>query len=450
MSTIYSKFYTNFLKFKALIKNDNFFYISEQLEKEQWFPKARIEELQVERLQKILDHAYNESKFYRQKYDDARVKPEDIKTLEDLQKLPLLTREDLQIHSKAMLCPPPNVSVYSDSSGGSTGNPVNFYHDNVYRSFAGAFELLFLSWHNISRGDKTAIFWGADRDFPELSIKEKMMIKMERVKLLNSFNVDERSLDEFLAEVERFNPRYIYGYASSLELAARFINRTGKYVIRPKAIRSSAEMLYDFQREEIEKAFGCAVSNFYGSREVNNLAAECPQHEGLHIFSSGRIVEVVDEDGRQLPAGENGYLAVTDLTNMSFPFIRYRIGDMGIRRDVTCSCGRGYPLLANLTGRSSDIITIGGKYIHGEYFTHLFYGRPEVRQFQVVQESDKKLVVKIVAEDKNMDTSEIEQKIREKIGGDAFLEMEFVDNIPPLKSGKYRFTVNETRQEPKV
>ena len=442
MSDIYSKLYMTCLRARASLEGEEYFRIWGQLQKEQWLTPEKIESLQIERLKKMVEHATNNSKYYRQAFSAAGVSIDDIRSPADLQKLPLLTRKDLQSNYREMLCTRDLNGVYADSSGGSTGNPVNFYHGRRYKDYAGAMELLFLSWHGLSHGVRTAAFWGADRDIKDWSFKERWRLRLQRMKILNSFDVDEQKLDTFLSEITKFRPEYIIGYASSLDLAAKYINCTGRFKIRPKAIRSSAETLYSSQRSEIEKAFEAPVYNFYGSREVNNLAAQCPKKGGMHIFASGRIIEIVDENGRQLPPGENGHIAVTDLTDLDFPFIRYLNGDMGIRRVGRCPCHRGYPLLENITGRSSDIICFGGRYIHGEYFTHLFYGRPDVRQFQVVQESANSLVVKIVTDNKDIDTVRIKEKIKERVGDEVGVDIILVDNIPLLKSGKYRFTIN--------
>jgi phenylacetate-CoA ligase len=206
-------------------------------------------------------------------------------------------------------------------------------------------------------------------------------------------------------------------------------------------------MLYDYQRKEIEQAFGCPVYNFYGSREVNNIAAECSTHEGLHIFASGRIIEIVDDNGKSLPSGEIGYIAVTDLTNFSFPFIRYRNGDMASIKKEPCSCGRNYPLLNDIAGREYDIMTFGGRYIHGQFFPNLFYQQPDVRQFQVIQETADRLLIRVVAPKRQLDVAYLKKKVREKAGQDVQIDVEFVDKIPCLKSGKYRFTINNYRSK---
>lgn len=443
MSGIYSKIYGGYLKARAYIAGDRRYKLCADLRREQWLSRAEIEKLQRDRLQKLLQHAAAQSPFYEERLAKIEGLEKGEFGLERLPELPLLTRQDLQENLDRILCRNAG-PVQKDATGGSTGHPVNFYHDADYQTFSDACELLFMEWMGIAFGDRTAVFWGADRDFKELSFKERLSRYAKRVRSLNSFNMSDDKLTGFLRQIEAYKPAYVIGYASSLYLAAQKIDESGEYHIRPRALRSAAEMLYNFQRAEIEKAFGTRLYNFYGSREVSHLAAECDAHSGLHVFSSGRIIEVVDEQGKPLPAGETGYLAITDLTNKDFPFIRYLNGDMGSLCTDTCSCGRGYHLLDNLAGRSSDIIFLNGSYIHGEFFTHLFYGRPEVKQFQAVQESDSRLVIKIVTKDNEFNFDPILKPIRAMIGDQTDLSIELVDRIPPTKSGKYRFTINKT------
>ncbi|MDF1544726.1 MAG: hypothetical protein P1R58_06445 [bacterium] len=449
MSGLYSTVYTGALRIKAALRGDRQFSIYRSLLREQYLPPHRLEQVRIERFKKLALRAIDNSKYYHQRLSEQRELIEKMQSLEQLSLLPLLTRDDLQQHYKEILCPVDN-TVYADSSGGSTGSPVNFYHDRDYQMFARGLHLLFMSWIGVSYGDRTGIFWGADRDFKEASFREKLDARIDRIMALNSFNVDEISMDSFLRQLEQFNPTYIYGYASSLALAAERINQLKLTGIRPKAVRSSAEMLYESQRQVIEQAFGTKVYNFYGSREINNLAAECAAHEGMHVMASGRIIEVVDDNGQPVPDGEQGNLAVTDLTNLSFPFIRYLTGDMGTLKSESCSCGISYPLLAGLAGRSSDIISFNGLHIHGEYFTHLFYAQPLVKQFQVIQEEADLLVIKIVLRSGELDTQPLLNQITEKVGPSVRIEIEFVDSIPPLKSGKFRFTINNYNNRRKV
>jgi phenylacetate-CoA ligase len=441
MSSLYSRLFGLYLRSKALIKKQRHFRLYEQLNREQWLERTHLEELQTERLRKLVAHAVAKSSYYRDTYAHLTSRTRSGFSFSDLPSLPLLSRDDVQQHRERILCEDSG-PCYADSTGGSTGQPVNFWHDDNCKAFFNACELLFLCWMGISPGERTAIFWGDDRVFGRPSWRTWARRKAERTMLFNSFNMSEESLLEFLRRVDQFKPTCVVGYASSLYLAAQKMNTSSEYAIRPRVIRSAAEKLYDFQRKEIEKAFKTAVFDFYGSREVSHIAAECLVHNGLHVFASGRIVEVVDEAGQPVSSGNIGYLAVTDLTNFAFPFIRYRNGDMAVKASEPCACGRGYPVLKALVGRSSDIITVGGKYIHGEYFTHLFYGRPEVKQFQVVQEGMQHLTIKIVATMPGFNTEAIRVAIVRLVGPDVTVRIDLVDSIPPSKSGKYRFTIN--------
>ena len=315
-----------------------------------------------------------------------------------------------------------------------------------YRLLSRVNELLFLSWLGIHLSDRTAVFWGAMREFEELSRYDKLILKLYRIKQLNSFSMTDRLIAEFLDEINKFRPKYVYGYASSLHLIAQHINRVKKLTFIPVAVRSSAEALYDFQRQEIERAFQAPVYNLYGSREVNYVAAECPAHEGLHLFASSRIVEIVDDDGQPVPDGTAGNVAVTDLTNYAFPFIRYLIGDVAIKKATPCSCGKGYPLLESIQGRSNDMLIVNGKYLHGAFFTLLFYGRPQFTQFQVIQEDENTLRLLLVSKEKEPALDDLLAEIRRKTGSDIRIEVELTDHIPPSPSGKYRFTISRLHE----
>ncbi len=438
---MYTKLFTSVVQAKAAFYGKKTFSILRNLQRQQYLPTEEITQLQLNKLRRLIDHAIAKSPFYNSRLSHLGSEAGKLSSIEQLASVPLLRREDLQSKGKEIVCVG-DKTIYADSSGGSTGNPVNFFHDSQYKEFGEALYLLFLAWLNVDLGDKTAFFWGADRDFRQLNWREKLDRKLSRNVQLNSFSVTDKDLNDFLFRLSNFKPRFVVGYATSLFQAAKRINQLGLKTIRPVAVRSSAEVLYNWQRQEIELAFRAPVYDFYGSREVNNLAAECPAQEGLHIMAPGRIVEIVDERGNQLPNGQVGSIVVTDLTNFSFPFIRYLNGDIGSISTEKCSCGRTFPLLRSLQGRSSDILEFNGQHIHGEYFTHLFYGKAGVKQFQVVQDAKDSLILRVVSSEAEIDLSQIVHSIKSKLGRDIIVRIERVESIPPLPSGKYRFTVN--------
>ncbi len=446
-STFYNYLHHGVYRIKDLIKGTGVYKWLDTLMLEQMLHPPEMEEIQSRRLRDIIVHARHHSPYYRKLFEEHGIKIDDDFNISQLKDLPLLRREDLQNNYKNILCDDAG-EIYPNSSGGSTGNPVNFYQDESYKSFSQAANLLFLNWMGIRSGDKSAAIWGADRDFKDLSLRGRFWIKFDRGKALNAFSMSDEQIKIFLGEMNRFRPKLIYGYASALYLVAKFINNTEPLKFVPVAVRSSAEMLHDFQRREIEKALGTRVFNFYGSREINNLSGECSVHEGMHILASGRIVEIVDDKGRPVADGIGGQIAVTDLTNFAFPFVRYLNGDMAVKSTSRCSCGRGYPLIEKIQGRTSDVIVVDGQFIHGEFFTHLFYNRPEVIQFQLIQEDPKRLRLLIVTREENPNLDDIISSIRKKVGGEVRIEMEFTDHISPTASGKHRFTISTLKKWP--
>ena len=213
---------------------------------------------------------------------------------------------------------------------------------------------------------------------------------------------------------------------------------------KPKFVYSSAETLQPFMRELIEEVFGCKVYDFYGSREVGAIAGEC-SHGKMHIFSFNNLVEVVDFSGNPVAPGEEGRVIITTLHNYSMPLIRYDIGDTARLGEAPCSCGSPLPVIEEITGRITDhFLTRDGGLVHGEYFSHLFYFKRWVAEFQVVQEDFDLIKIYFV---KNLnftppsqDIEDIEKKIRLVMGEDCKIEWIEVKVIPPTPQGKRLFT----------
>jgi phenylacetate-CoA ligase len=219
---------------------------------------------------------------------------------------------------------------------------------------------------------------------------------------------------------------------------------------------TSAGTLHDHMRETIRETFQAPVFNRYGSREVGDIACGCGVHEGLHVSAPTHYVEILRPDGTPTEPGEVGEIVVTLLTNYAMPLIRYRIGDMGAWAESTCACGRSWPLLSNVTGRVSDtFLTEDGKSIHGEFFTHLFYGEEWVQKFQVVQESVHQVTITIVPAEWGDDLKRrhraemnvIREHIHSVMGQSCNVTFDFCSNIRPTDSGKYRYTISRVNRE---
>jgi phenylacetate-CoA ligase len=257
--------------------------------------------------------------------------------------------------------------------------------------------------------------------------------------------------DDDMLRYRRFinerKPPLIVAYVQSAYEFARFVLDNGLSVESPRGIVVSAGTLYQRHREVIEEAFGCKAYNRYGSRELHCMACECEHHEGLHLDTFCHYIELLDE--RQRPVteeGGRGEIVVTLFYNPIMPLIRYRTGDLGIYTKKQCSCGRGLPLIRGVTGRTVDVfVNDAGEKIDGEYFTHLFYAVPWIKRFQVVQKSTTRLVIRAVAAGMvdEVRRGEIEDKITLVMGSRCRIEWEWVGQIEPSRSGKYRYTISE-------
>jgi len=405
------------------------------------------DELRLARLREMLVFARDHVPYYRRLFAANGFIPEKAHLPDDLSAVPVLTKQIIRDQLDELIAETvPRSSLLENATGGSTGEPLRFYQDQRYKTVAAALDAYVRGWWGIRPYDRTASVWGADREFKELSLRERFHLWRRRRRSLNAFRMTEEDLAKFCRMLAQWRPPYLMGYSSALTTLATFARDHGFDHLRFRAIQSTAENLYDHQRQLIEEVFRSPVYNFYGSREVNNLAAECPEERKLHLISTWRYVEVVDKAGHPMEDGVPGYIVVTDLSNCAMPFIRYRNEDIGAISNEECTCGRPSPVVEQLLGRSTDLIrTPRGELVHGEYFTHLFYGRDAIAQFQVHQTALDRLVVRYVPARVGHEAAaqEIVERIRNRLGTDMVVTVEACDSIPLPPSGKHRFTLSD-------
>ncbi len=189
-----------------------------------------------------------------------------------------------------------------------------------------------------------------------------------------------------------------------------------------------------------------SVINRYGCRELGYIASECDSHHGLHIAADHVVVEIVDENGQSCKPGKLGEIVVTDLDNLAFPLIRYKIGDISIISDRTCECGRGLPLLEKVEGRTFDLIVgINGNKVTGSFWTLLRHNIKGIKKIQVIQKNEKSIKIKIVGNNDftSDEAAMIERITKEKLGEGMIVSVETVKDISLTKSGKFRWVISE-------
>jgi phenylacetate-CoA ligase len=262
---------------------------------------------------------------------------------------------------------------------------------------------------------------------------------------------------ERIAEVQ---PVLMDGYAEALDFLAHYLKSTGTVSVRPRALMSSAQTLPLPSRKLIQEAFGCKVFDKYGSREFSGIAYECEAHEGHHVVAEGYLVEVL-RDGKAAKPGEIGEIVITDLNNYCMPFIRYRIGDLAEAMDpsVPCSCGRGAPRVGAIQGRVQSIIQgADGRYLPGTFFAHYLKEFDyAIKRFQVIQEERNAMTFRVVKGGRFSPQvlDEVIATFRKYLGSDMRIDVEFVDEIALIRTGKHlasisRLNVDFQRAAPSV
>lgn len=294
-----------------------------------------------------------------------------------------------------------------------------------------------------------AFFWGGnDKLYGMSRLEFEARQYVRRTYQFDPFHSGEADMAEWANTFRRVQPRVILGYASTIARFATFLDSQKKLMGGIKGVFTTAEKLYKPQRDVIERVFKCKAFDCYGSSEVQNIAAECPQRK-MHINADFVVIE---ED--KVPDCDAKPLLLTSLKNWSMPFIRYRNEDCGSLSPETCSCGNNFPLMRLEIARTSDnFLFPNGRVVHGEFFTHLMYGSDGIAIFQFHQTAVDEIILSIVPGPGSRESREakIQDSIRQiqalSPGQSVRVEVREVEAIPLSNAGKHRFTrsdVNST------
>ena len=299
-------------------------------------------------------------------------------------------------------------------------------------------------------GDPEIVVWGSPIELATQDLFRAVRDRLLRTSLLPAFEMSEAKLDKFIERIRSRRPRMLFGYPSALSHIAQYAEKRGIGMneLGIEVAFVTSERLYDDQRERIARVFGCRVANGYGGRDAGFIAHECPAG-GMHITSEDVIVEIVDREGRVLPAGQAGEVVVTHLATSDFPFIRYRTGDIGALSDDASCCGRGLPLLKEIQGRTTDfVVAQDGTVMHGLALVYVIRDEPGVEAFKVVQESlDLTRVLIVPGEQYHESTSgRIADGVKRRLGHSVDVRVELVRQLAAEKSGKFRYVLSHIAQ----
>ena len=414
---------------------------------------SECRELQKELLFNILSYSLNNIPYYKEmvKKNDMKISKNDI--FNEISKFPILTKEILRNHFDNLKSETFEGNYHKNTSGGSTGEPVVFLQDISYNEKMKASKIFFYNFAGREDGEKMIKLWGSDRDILKGSqgIEGWILKNLLNTMLINSFKMSETDMKEYVKIINENKPKVIEAYVQSIYELSNFIKNNNLNVYSPKGVITSAGTLYPDQKKLIKEVFNTKVYNRYGSREVGDMACSCEKDEGLHLNVFNHYIEILNDKLEPCKPEEIGQIYVTTLNNYVMPLIRYKIGDMAVSaEDEQCSCGRGLPLIKRVEGREINVFrTKKGKIIPGEFFIHFIgvvFNKGFISKFQVIQRDYDSIIIKVVVIDKlifDNSRNKIINSIKKIMGQDCNVEFEFVDDIEPLKSGKYLYTLSE-------
>lgn len=422
--------------FQEMLLGRKTFVFLKELEKSQWLDQRELREYQLRKLKKLLIHCNQNTLYYRRLFSDINFSPEKITDSAQFSLLPVIDKKTIRENFNELKALNLNNSLVKMSTGGSTGEPLTFFVDRDRVSYDKALRFRDRRWWGIGPGDYEAVLWGAPVELSKQDRLKRMRDLFFNSRLFSAFDMTEKTMHEYTGQIIKCRPRHIFGYSNAIYLFAQFAQRNKIDLAKcgVKVIFTTGEVLYDFQRETIQKVFGCQVANEYGAREVGFIAQECPEGS-LHISEN-----IIAENNSQ------GELIFTNLDSYGMPFIRYRSGDAGRIVDSNCPCGRKLKVLERIEGRANDIlVTTEGKIIHPAVMNHIFRNIKGITGFQVIQKERDYLVINIMHNGAFSKDSEeiIKSNINEHMGL-VRIQINRVDKITPEKSGKFRYVINES------
>lgn len=413
------------------------------LKKSQWWSKEQLREYQLQQMNKLLNHAYENVPYYTNIFDKLGLNPDDIKSISDLQRLPYLTKEIVKENMEDLKATNyPKSSFELSRTGGSTGQPLAFYVERgVWLSRLIAYTKLQMSWADCSFFDRSVSITG-----DEVPWKYQLF---GRTLVLSSFFMNDKYMPMFIEKIRKLKPKFIISYPSAITNLAIYMKRNNiEFFPSIKSIICYAETLYEWQRDILEGMFQCSVYDTYGLREQVALGGTCEHSNYYHMFSEYGIVELIGKDGKPIKKEDKiGEIVGTGFHTFIFPFIRYRTGDLGVYTNRKCKCGRNYPLFKRIEGRLQEFIVSKTKQLVPLTGVYGLIAKcsPNVKECQLYQDTEGEIVLNIVKmrNYSDADSQAIRKNFQKRFGDGFNITICHVDHILLTKRGKYQFLIQK-------
>jgi phenylacetate-CoA ligase len=405
------------------------------------------EDLQWQELLKLLKHARDTSPFYQRRFAELQIDVGQIQAPGDLKKIPPLTREDLRGHLHDIQSQSfKQEDLHSAATGGTTDTPVPILRSGDSLAWKSGAQWRFNAWAGMRPGDKVFNLWGARQDYGEnpgwrWRLYDRHL--MRRVWAPTSV-LNPHIFESYRIMLNQLRPKIIYAYPTPLAIFCEFLRDAGKPFHRPHSAICTAEPLLPDQRKTMEDVLGCRVFEHYGSREYGMIAGECKQHDGMHVNPASVYLEYVPVESSETPGLHE--ILVTDLLNYGMPLIRYRANDCVVTGAKQCPCGRGYPLIRQIIGRTGDVFQLpNGDRIPGVALTNrVLQVCPGLAKTQIIQESLDEFRIRYVPGPafSTNDIDLLRTNLRRFLPAEIRWTFEPVTEIPRERSGKTRFCIS--------
>jgi len=395
--------------------------------------KNQIDEWQNEKLRNIISHAYNNTNYYNSLFNSIGISPEDIKKKEDLKIIPPLTKKLIRENYPDLISRNIQKIKFMDTAtGGSTGDPLWFLLDFQSWSYLTANTIFYWEKTGYRFGEKY-IALGSTSLFvnKRTSLRHSIYYKLKNKIGLCGINMSDKECASYVNLIKKQRIKYIYGYASSIYLFAKYIIKTNIRLNIDTCFPTS-EILTDNYRKTIERAFNCRVLDGYGANDGGAAAVEV--HQGFYEVSYNSIVTLSDVDCHNI-----GEVMLTDLLNYAMPFINYKLGDeVQIDKKKNLNYSYNGQIINKIYGRTSDVIRLeNGHILTGPGFTILFKDFP-VEAYSIEKIGPNSLLcnIKKLSNYTKKDENLIISTIKKHAGEDCLIYIKYVTRFKLTNSGK--------------
>ncbi len=437
---------------ERMLGRDSFRILAE-LKQSERLPRGEMERLRLDRLQRLVRSAWEHTPYWRGVMQERGMTPEDVRSLSDLRRFPLLHKDVLRARREEMVWREEGPRVQLVRTSGSTNEALQFYTSSTREAHINAARMRGHEWVGVRRGEKELYYWGSPVELNKQDRIKRMRDRLTNDGLTNGFEVTPDRLRASFDQWLRWRPKCIFGYPSTFALAATMAESMGLDLRQLKkrglaVIITTSEMLSDVDRNLIAEGFGVPVFDSYGLREGGLVGHECSEGT-MHCMDEQVILETIDPESLEPVEGE-GELVVTNIVGPAFPVIRYRTGDIVTLSHEPCACGRTLSRIKISGGRAVEfVVTKAGKWVVGYSFIYIARSVPGVVKFQVVQEQLGEIRFLLVVDERFPadGVGRIRSQAAKRLGGDDRIEVEIVDDIVPARSGKYRPVVSRVAEE---